>query len=70
MIHSYLAKNLTPFEKKLQAKFLHRASEIATETERKAESIERSAHRVYILAFMQNALGEIFDGMVSGVAAW
>lgn len=71
MIHKYYEKSL-PKNAFLSEKipFLHRAAEMATMTERRAENMERAAHKVYILDFMQRHIGEIFSGKVSGIVAW
>ena len=69
-IKQYLAKKLDEKNKKSLTKFLEKTAKIATLTEKRAEMIENSVDKIYILRFMEAHIGGIFDGKISGVTDW
>ena len=42
----------------------------SSETERRAEEAERETDKLKKAQFMENHIGEVFDGIISGVTAW
>lgn len=46
------------------------AAEIASETERKAQSLERDVEKMKKAQYMAGRIGEIYDGVISGVTAF
>lgn len=70
MIHAYLERKLDNATKKKYEKILAKTAEISSAREKRAESVEREIDKIYTLRFMENKIGEIFDGKIAGVAEW
>lgn len=70
MIHTYLNKKLDANTRKNAEKNLPKIAEHASITEKRAESVEREIDKIYALRFMEDKIGQIFDGKISGVAEW
>ena len=49
---------------------LEEVAKHSSETERRAEEAERETDKLKKAQYMENHIGEVFDGIVSGVTAW
>ena len=68
MVHRILAQvlnNELPIDKKMEARCRH-----CSERERAAMDAERAANKYKQVEFMQDKLGEEFDGIISGVSSF
>ena len=51
-------------------KILFEVSKHSSQTERRAEEAERETDKKKKAEYMENHIGEVFDGVVSGITAW
>ena len=73
-VHRYLAKSLQDKIGKKMASYVERniaaIAEHASETERRAENIEREITKLKMTEYMTKHLGEVFEGRISGVTSF
>ncbi len=69
MVHRLLAHYLAGGESKKADKYESRC-EHASEMERKAVEAERASIKYKQVEFMQDKVGEVFDGVISGLTDW
>lgn len=67
MIHLYLSDSYKKKQKKAYEKLLSNAAKHSSDTERKADELERAVDSMKMAEFMADHTGEIFSGRVSGV---
>ena len=70
IIKEQLRGKLTPERIKHYAEILPEVAKHSSETERRADDAERDTDKLKKAQFMENHVGEIFDGVISGVTAW
>lgn len=70
VISEYLAKELTDKEKKKLARLAIKYSEISSDMEQKAEEAERDLEDIKKCEYMEEHIGEEFDGVISGVTSF
>jgi ribonuclease R len=65
LLQQYLSKGKSANQNEYEEKCDH-----SSEMERKAESAERMSVKYKQAEFMENKVGQIFDGLISGVSKW
>ncbi len=61
---------LTPERLSYYAENLAATAKLASERERRADDAEREVDRIKKVAFMQDHIGDEYDGVISGVTSW
>ena len=67
ILGDYLLKNNKSFVKKKYGKWVHEAGIKSSHAELRAVSAERDCEKFFMAEYMQNHVGEEFDGIISGV---
>lgn len=70
IIKKYINGELTESSIEGLKKDAEEASLISSQTERKAQSMEREAEKMKKAQYMEAHIGEIFDGVISGVTSF
>ncbi len=67
IIKAYLHKELSPKELARYERLIPRVAKHTSTTERKAENIEYKIRDIKIIDYMQDKIGQIFDGVVTSI---
>ncbi|MEE3468211.1 MAG: RNB domain-containing ribonuclease [Eubacterium sp.] len=70
ILKEYRHGELTPERLSFYAETLAATAKLASERERRADEAEREVDRLKKAAYMEERIGEEFDGVISGVTSW
>ena len=70
IIKDHLRGRMTSEKAAHYEEILDEVAKHSSETERRAEEAERETDKLKKAQYMENHVGEVFDGIVSGVTAW
>ena len=70
IIKDHLRGRMTEEKAAHYAEILDEVARHSSETERRAEEAERETDKLKKAQYMENRVGEVFEGIVSGVTAW
>ncbi len=70
VISDYLAKNLNDKKKAKYARLAVKYSEMSSEAERNAEEAERDLEKIKMCEYMEEHIGEEFDGIISSITSF
>ena len=70
IIKDHLRGRMTAAKASHYEEILDEVARHSSETERRAEEAERETEKLKKAQYMENRIGEVYDGIISGVTAW